>query len=62
MSLEGYPGMNPIVSHGLICIKVKQQILHKFEVGWELIVPAITVLQPGAPGVPEPIINAEDGG
>lgn len=40
-----HPGMNFIVSHGLACIQMEQQILHKLEVGWELVTTAVMILQ-----------------
>lgn len=57
--LSEYPGMNSIGPHGLVCIQLEQQVPHKFGVGWEFIVPAVTVLQLRASGVPEPIIGVE---
>lgn len=45
--------MKPIRPHGLVRIQVEQQTPHKFGVNWEFVVPAVTVLQLGAAGVPE---------
>lgn len=54
--------MNPIGPHILIYIQLEQEILHNFTVGWEFIIPTITVLQLRIPGVTEPIICDEDRG
>ncbi|KAK4810613.1 hypothetical protein QYF61_007350, partial [Mycteria americana] len=57
-----YPGMKPIGPHRLMCIQLEQQVSNKFRVGWEFIIPPVTVLQHRAPGVPGPIIDVEDRG
>lgn len=52
--------MNPIGPHRFICILLEQQIAHKFGVGQEFILSAVTVLKFKTLVVPEPIIGAED--
>ncbi|KAK4810966.1 hypothetical protein QYF61_014438 [Mycteria americana] len=51
-----YPGMNAIRPHRLMRIQLEQQVLNKFRVGWEFIIPPVTVFQQRVPGVPGPIV------
>ena len=43
-------------------IQLEQQVSNKFRVGWEFIIPPVTVFQHRAPGVPGPIIGVKDRG
>ena len=47
---------------GEVPVDSKWQILHKFEVGWEFIITAVTALQLGDPRVPRSITGVEDRG
>jgi len=58
--LSEYSDVNPIGPHGLICIKMEQEVPHKFSFNCELIVTAAVVLQLSTPGVTEAIIHVED--
>lgn len=37
--------------------QLEQQILHRFRIGWELIITAVLILQFQALGAPDPITN-----